>query len=191
MENATKALLISGGVLIAIIILTVLVKTYSKIGMFQKQQLSKEEAEQIEEFNKDYTKYAGQYVHGTEIITIINKVYSSTHKVNVKVKFTQSDYKYAVKTKGGKTINVTVKAGKDLNITTGDDDQLDLSNSVDKSSSKFHNSVRNETETEVNVTVDGLKNRAFKCTEIKYDESGRVNMMRFEEIIYNRTQVDY
>ena len=86
MENATKALLISGGVLIAIIILTVLVKTYSKIGMFQKQQLSKEEAEQIEEFNKDYTKYAGQYVHGTEIITIINKVYSSTHKVNVKVK---------------------------------------------------------------------------------------------------------
>ena len=73
MENATKALLISGGVLIAIIILTVLVKTYSKIGMFQKQQLSKEEAEQIEEFNKDYTKYAGQYVYGTEVITIINK----------------------------------------------------------------------------------------------------------------------
>ena len=91
MENATKALLISGGVLIAIIILTVLVKTYSKIGMFQKQQLSKEEAEQIEEFNKDYTKYAGQYVYGTEVITIINKTVDYNKRtgknITVNIKF--------------------------------------------------------------------------------------------------------
>lgn len=73
MENATKALLIAGGVLIAIIILTILVKTYGNIGAFQRQQMSQEEAEQIEEFNKDYTKYDGQYVYGTEVITIINK----------------------------------------------------------------------------------------------------------------------
>ena len=191
MENATKALLIAGGVLIAIIILTILVKTYGNIGAFQRQQMSQEEAEQIEEFNKDYTKYDGQYVYGTEIITIINKVYSSTYKVNVKVKFTQEDYTYTVKSKGGKTTKVTVKAGKDLNITTGDDNQLDLSSSVDESSKKFHNSTRTETATEVNVTVDGLKNRAFKCIEIGYDESGRVNMMRFKEVAYNRTQVDY
>ncbi len=187
MENATKALLIAGGVLIAIIILTILVKTYGNIGAFQRQQMSQEEAEQIEEFNKDYTKYDGQYVYGTEIITIINKVYSSTYKVNVKVKFTQEDYKYTVKSKGGKTTNVTLKKGKDLDITTGDNPQLDLSSST----TDFHNSTRTETATEVNVTVDGLKNRAFKCMEIGYDESGRVNKMKFEEVVYNRTQVDY
>ena len=42
MENATKALLIAGGVLIAIIILTILVKTYGNIGAFQRQQMSQE-----------------------------------------------------------------------------------------------------------------------------------------------------
>lgn len=190
MGNASRALIMAGGVLIAVIILTVLIKTYSSVGNFQRQQMSQEEAEQIEEFNKDYTKYDKQYVYGTEIITIINKVYSSTHKVNVKVEF-KNAYDYNVKSKGGKTIKVTVKAGKDLNITTGDDNQLDLSSSVDESSKKFHNSTRTETATEVNVTVDGLKNRAFKCIEIGYDESGRVNMMRFKEVAYNRTQVDY
>lgn len=73
MENATKALLMAGGVLIAIIIITLLVKTYGNIGAFQRQKLSLEEVEKIEQFNKDYTKYDGQYVYGTEVITVINR----------------------------------------------------------------------------------------------------------------------
>lgn len=73
MENASKALLIAGGVLIAIIIVSLLVRTYGSIGRFQKQQLSIEETERIEKFNKEYTKYQGQYVYGTEVITVINK----------------------------------------------------------------------------------------------------------------------
>ena len=36
MENATKALLIAGGVLIAIILISVLVHTYGNIRIFQK-----------------------------------------------------------------------------------------------------------------------------------------------------------
>lgn len=73
MENATKALLIAGGVLIAIIIITLLVRTYGNISNFQRQQLTQEEARQIAEFNSGYTQYAGQYVYGTDVVTIINK----------------------------------------------------------------------------------------------------------------------
>ena len=60
MENATKALLIAGGVLLAIIIISLLVRTYGNISLFQRQQVSAEEAERIESYNKEYTKYLNQ-----------------------------------------------------------------------------------------------------------------------------------
>lgn len=85
MENATKALLMAGGVLIAIIIITLLVKTYGNIGAFQRQQMSIKEAEQIEEFNKNYTKYDGQYVYGTEVITVINRAINDSQKMGLNI----------------------------------------------------------------------------------------------------------
>lgn len=85
MENATKALLMAGGVLIAIIIITLLVKTYGNIGAFQRQQMSIKETEQIEEFNKNYTKYEGQYVYGTEVITVINRAINDSQKMGLNI----------------------------------------------------------------------------------------------------------
>lgn len=85
MENASKALLMAGGVLIAIIIISLLVKTYGNIGAFQKQQISAEEAERIEEYNKAYTKYLNQYVYGTEVITVINKSINDSQKMGFNI----------------------------------------------------------------------------------------------------------
>ena len=85
MENASKALLMAGGVLIAIIIISLLVKTFGSMGELQRQQVSAEEVEKIEAFNKEYTKYLDQYVYGTEVITIINKAASSESNIDVYV----------------------------------------------------------------------------------------------------------
>lgn len=74
MENASKALLIAGGILIAIILITLLIRSYGNIVGFQKQNLSQEEAAQLEEFNAQYMKYNHQYVYGTEVITVANKI---------------------------------------------------------------------------------------------------------------------
>lgn len=73
MENASKALLMAGGILISIIILAVLVRTFGTIVAFQKTQLSEEEQAQLAQFNSEYTKYLNQYVYGTEVRTVINK----------------------------------------------------------------------------------------------------------------------
>ena len=73
MENASKALLMAGGVLIAIITIALLVRSFSSISMFQKAQLSEEEQAQLVAFNEQYTKYLKQYVYGTEVRTLINK----------------------------------------------------------------------------------------------------------------------
>ena len=82
MENASKALLMAGGILIAIIIIAVLVRSFTTIGIFQKAQLSEEEQAQLVAFNEKYTKYVGQYVYGTEVLTLQNK-YADDGKVQV------------------------------------------------------------------------------------------------------------
>lgn len=82
MENASKALLMAGGVLIALIIIVLLVRSSASITIFQKTQLSKEAEEQLIEFNEQYTKYLGEYVYGTEVRSLMNK-YDDDGKVKV------------------------------------------------------------------------------------------------------------
>lgn len=82
MENASKALLMAGSILIAIIVIAVVVRTFSNIGSFQKAKLSEEEQQQLIAFNEQYIKYLGQYVYGTEVRTLKNK-YDDDGKVNV------------------------------------------------------------------------------------------------------------
>ena len=169
MENASKALLMVGGVLIAIIIIAVLVRSYSSISMFQKAQLSEEEHAQLIAFNEQYTKYLGQYVYGTEVITVINKTLNNkSHKITVKITF-QNEYPYTRKewnrsTQEYEFKTIVIQAGRTLNITN-DDDEYYSSDIIDKSSS----------------TYDSLMRRAFKCTDIGYDSYGRVNSIKFEE----------
>lgn len=90
MENASKALLMAGGVLIAIVTIAFLVKSLSTVQQFQMSQLSAEEQEQLTAFNEQYTKYVGQYVYGTEVITLQNK-YGNDRLVEVDVEGEQPD----------------------------------------------------------------------------------------------------
>lgn len=82
MENASKALLMAGGILIALITIAVLVRTFSNISEFQMSKLSEEEQAQLVAFNEQYTKYLNQYVYGTEVRTLINK-YQNDNMVEV------------------------------------------------------------------------------------------------------------
>ena len=73
MENASKALLIAGGILIGLLLIALLIRTFTNISIFQKTQLTEEEQAQLIAFNEQYTKYLNQYVYGTEVRTLINK----------------------------------------------------------------------------------------------------------------------
>lgn len=84
MENASKALMIAAGILIAIVITSLLVSTFSTMNKFQLSKLSEEERQQIIEFNEQYIKYVNQYVYGTEVGGLINK-YNDDNLVSVNV----------------------------------------------------------------------------------------------------------
>ena len=75
MENATKALLMAGGVLIAILIISIAVflfTTYGSLGQSYEQTLSKTE---IQKFNGNFTKFEGREdISIQEIVTLTNFV---------------------------------------------------------------------------------------------------------------------
>lgn len=72
MENATKALLIAGGALIAIIIISVMVVTFQKTGNVSKTYKSNIDEEEITKFNTNFTKYVGEELNIQQAISITN-----------------------------------------------------------------------------------------------------------------------
>lgn len=168
MENASKALLMAGGVLIAIIMIGLVVKVFGSINLFQKSRLTEEEQAQLVAFNEQYTRYLGQYVYGTEVITVINKSLDNrSHTIKTTVVF-NAGYQYKVKEwnrdeKKYKEKEIIVGPGEAMSITNEDDDVA--YNIIDEDTGSY----------------DSLRSRAFKCTNITYDSYGRVNSIKFEE----------
>ena len=74
MENATKALLISVGVLIGIILLSALVLGYNQISSYYQEQSDTIDIKQMVELNMKFTNYESRTVRGNEMLSVINLV---------------------------------------------------------------------------------------------------------------------
>lgn len=74
MENASKALLIAGGILIAILIISLLVVMTRQIGNYQRNQDITAKTKQLSEFNRDFERYMEDDIEGVDIVSIINKI---------------------------------------------------------------------------------------------------------------------
>lgn len=113
MENATKALLIAGGVLIAIIILSVMVIMFQKTGNVTKTYDQTISQEEITKFNSNFTKYIGQKLTIHEVVTISNFANSNNvRKVKCSIYNEQSikdemDFQKENNKKHVYTINIT------------------------------------------------------------------------------------
>lgn len=85
MENAAKALLIAGGVLLTILVLGLLLFAWQQMTDYYESQQQVQNAEDVAAFNDEFNNYNRQDVAGTDIISLINKVvdyntrYSSTN----------------------------------------------------------------------------------------------------------------
>lgn len=74
MENASKAIVMAGGMLIGLLTVSVLVVMFfliSSMANVKEEQLSQKE---INEWNAQWEAYNKRVMYGSEIITIINKV---------------------------------------------------------------------------------------------------------------------
>lgn len=96
MENMSKALLMAGGVLIAILVISLFAYMFTSMsGVFQSKEDIKY-AEEIEEYNKEYLSYNRKLLRGADLISLMNKANDSyqrngnvdEYKITVKYKLT-------------------------------------------------------------------------------------------------------
>ncbi len=74
MENASKALIMAGSVLIAIMVISLLVMTYNNLTETMNAKNDEDAIEQVIEFNKQYDVYYRDNLYGSDILSLANKV---------------------------------------------------------------------------------------------------------------------
>lgn len=74
MENAAKALLIAGGMLILILVISLLVVFKGQLAAYMEQQHDEKLIRQAVEFNNKFADYQGKDVRGNELISIMNRI---------------------------------------------------------------------------------------------------------------------
>lgn len=100
MENASKALIIAGSVLIAMIVLSILVWGWNRVSSYYKTEENTETVQQIYKKNKELESYNKQLVRGYELRSLynlmddMNKRYSEEQgftKITAKVKLLEEE----------------------------------------------------------------------------------------------------
>lgn len=80
MENASKALVMAGGVLVAILIIGALTFLFRDITSVEKEKEESKKVEQVNSFNKQYNAYEKE-LYGHELLSLYNKMESYNKKV--------------------------------------------------------------------------------------------------------------
>ena len=137
MENASKALLMAGGILIALMVISALRLMFNQIGDYEKAQTISEKNSQIVEFNKEYTQYTYDDIKGYELISVINKAINFNGKTPVG-NSVDYDKKITIKVTLGKAFaNKYGVNGKLKIFSTKPYEITDSSNDFAKAISKF------------------------------------------------------
>lgn len=80
MENASKALIMAGSILVGIILLSLGVYVYNVIVDFKKAESSTFTEEQLTKYNLEFLSYDKKVMYGTDVITCLNKAIDSNEK---------------------------------------------------------------------------------------------------------------
>lgn len=209
MENASKALVMAGSVLLAIMIISTLLYAASTWGILPQAQDDADAVEQLKAFNQQYESYNKMAIYGSDLVSVLNKAinnnrrYDETYYINITFTLNQpvegiiEHYKmyYAGELKGTKSIDTSKNSNskKVLNAKTY------TLNSNLSAISDFINAFNDNhivrtketgnddggyyyTSTKTSVATSEFKTRVFQCTDIHYNsETGRVDSMTFVE----------
>ncbi len=81
MENASKALIMAGGILIAILLISALLLMINQVGDYQTAQSTITKNSQLAKFNMDFERYLDDKgISGADIVTLANKIVDYNQK---------------------------------------------------------------------------------------------------------------
>ena len=164
MENAAKALMMAGGILIAILLITVIVFMFTSMSSNAKTKEEIKFVEQLTIYNKEYESYNRKLLRGTDVVSLINKAISTNKK------YDNIDEYY---------INIEFEMMEEMvYVSTGVTSSSVKFNVYDTYDINSFASIRNNKE-----AFTDFKRRVFDCIEIEYNSVGRVCRMKFLERI--------
>ena len=100
MENASKALIIAGSILIAVLIISLGVMIFNRFGN-SARNAAKMDKQEIGEFNSKITPYLGEAVSGSQVNALIGYVISNNTSC-----ISSEDYTKAITLTYGSTIKI-------------------------------------------------------------------------------------
>ena len=182
MENASKALIMAGGVLIAVLIIGLFVYMFTSVSSNYRSEEDIKRTEEITEYNNQFVSYNKKLIRGSEIISLINKAISNNEKYQdvpeyqIEIEFTLLDpiKKYI----WVETLQADGTRKKEPQV--GSTNLLDISttyNATNNTVKQMLNTNRNQL---AQAAFDDFKRRVFNCEEVKY-ENGIINKMIFKE----------
>lgn len=170
MENATKALTMAAGVLIAILIIALIYLLINSISESSEQDELALKAQQTAEFNKAYESYDKPLMRGTEVISVINKAMDNNLRY-----IDDEQFQIQIEVELTSEIEVPQENGSTITVYPG---------VYTESSQEYQQLIGNE------ETLKILKRKYFKCTNLKYNSDARVNYMSFAELDVNQSAMD-
>ena len=108
MENASKALLIAAGILIAILLISLLIYAGKMISEYQENKVNLANIEDTSKFNEQFAQYNRSDVQGTDLISLIHKVIDYNERMTTDSINNADTYKYI-----DLTINMVTKTNED------------------------------------------------------------------------------
>lgn len=165
MENASNALKIAAGVIMAMLILSLLVYGIVRLRNYQNAVDNSKQIEQANKFNQRFESYNKQIVTGYELVSLGNLTRDMNNRyngekgyktVNVYVKLINSDEH--LPGSGSKTKKVTIDGSKYFNLVTYLDDVGEAINRENKNASSDND-------------PNSFKKMYFRCTYVGYNDS--------------------
>ena len=193
MENASHALIMAGGIVIAMAVLGLLLFAFHKYQNYRQSESDSTKQEQIYEYNKKLESYNKRALKGTEVVSLLNLVKDTNQNNTEKSLNTGSDRNeypvihvylaYLKINDNGKYLANDYKEAKDYpntiyyrtvteNGVLYGDYKLELLENTD---GKINKDVR-----------DAFKLLYFQCDEIVYDGNGYVNEIYLRQIYDTR-----
>lgn len=187
MENATNALRIAGGVLLAMLVLSLIVWGIRKVSRYEQAKKDSTIVIQTDEFNKPLLSFENSIVSGFNMVSIANLAndnnvrYSEIIDAYIPVKI----YAKLINT-GGQLPGWTSAIKEDVTLSTGTTTTgrkyFNMMDYVGPTTNGPYYIQSDGKKTDKN-TQNEFKQLYFQCVDVKYDNvTGRVIQMVFEEI---------
>lgn len=90
MENATKALIIAGSVLVAVLIIAMMMKTFNSTTGLQEEQQRSMASTEANMFNNTFSGYLGYEISKSKARALVQKIITSNATSDKKVNFNGS-----------------------------------------------------------------------------------------------------